>query len=169
MKTMKLTMIAALLALGAGFGSLHFYLNSLGFDPIQAVYADEAKAPAASPAAAPVTVVQATSPAPEVAKALPVPPEEKITWVQSVVDFLQGIPAVGKYLAMLFSFLAILVPILTALATMLIGISKALSAAGKKVPVLATISDYVNVAVKWVAYASMYNVQKEKPAEEKKA
>jgi hypothetical protein len=124
-------------------------------------FAEEKAAPAAvaSPEAS-VAPAESSAPAAEAIK-IPEPPEEKISWVQAVVDSVASFPWAGKYLAWLFSILAILAAVATALATCLMAVSVALDKMGKKVPFLSVAKEYIDAVNKWVKYVSMYNVQKD--------
>lgn len=92
----------------------------------------------------------------EVKPPLPVPPTEKSSVVQSILDYLNTIPAVGKVLSVIFQVLSILVVTLTALASILIALAAGLKKAGLDKAVL-----WINSILPWIKYLSMYNVQKD--------
>jgi hypothetical protein len=95
---------------------------------------------------------------------IPAPPAEKLEWVQSIIDFLAGIPAVGNILVYLFQILTILAVVLTALSSVLVVLKISFEQMGKKIAFFDTAAKWIGAILPWVQYASMYNVQKKSAA-----
>jgi hypothetical protein len=181
MKRLKLGVAAAILAIVGVLGVPHFSLDTQRSDTVShevshldaatfdhysyhdlaISFGGYAYAQEAAPADA------AAMPAAEEVAPIPAPPAEKLEWVQSIVDFLAGIPAVGNILVYLFQILAVLAVVLTALASVLAVLKVTFEQMGKVVPFFGTAAAWINAILPWVQYASMYNVQKKSAAVKK--
>lgn len=92
-----------------------------------------------------------------------VPMEEVPVWLKAVMDFVTSIPGVGPVLLSILKWMGVVAAVLTGAATMITGVAMAL----KKVSAglgFQAFADKVDALYKkiwpWVAWLSMYNVQK---------
>ena len=107
-------------------------------------------APATAPAVDPCTPLIAPTPAPE--------------WFTGFLGMVSAIPAIGGALAVVVNWMAALAALLTALSSVLLAIKKVLENMGTRVPYADIMLAWVAKVYPYVAWLSMYNVQK-KPAQ----
>lgn len=138
-----------------------------GFHMI-AVHETRAKAETAAPSDA-VHAVEPVDPAAppvdEVAPPAEIPdaPQASIpAWLRDLLDYLMEIPAVGPYLVLLLQWMGALASILTLLSSLILAIKKFLESVGKKLPYADKVLEWVKIVYPYVAWLSMYNVQKKK-------
>ena len=92
--------------------------------------------------------------------------EEVPAWLKIVMDFITGIPYVGPIVLTALKWLGVIASILTGLATLIGGVAKALSALGTALGFVRFAESVdATLAKVWpyIAWLSMYNVQKPKP------
>lgn len=92
-----------------------------------------------------------------------VAPQEGFEWLPALIGMLNGIPAVGKYLAIAFQVAAVTSASLTALVVFLETILKIPEVAARWAgaeDLADKIEEFKNKVLPWIKYFSMYNVQK---------
>lgn len=93
------------------------------------------------------------------------PPVEGFNWIPMVIEFLRNIPTVGPILETIFSVIAIVASVATALTASFMVVLKIpqLVAIWTDAPkALEYLKKFENKVLPWLAYLSIFNVQKEK-------
>jgi hypothetical protein len=83
-------------------------------------------------------------------------------WFSSFLDMVSAIPSVGNALAIVINWMGALAAILTALASVLLAIKTTLMKMGKVMPYADKLIKWIEMVYPYVAWLSMYNVQKPK-------
>lgn len=93
------------------------------------------------------------------------PPTEGFDWLPMVIEYLRSIPTVGPHLEKVFSVIAIIASVATALTACLFVILRipqvgAMWLGAEKA--LAYLEKFEKKILPWLAYLSIFNVQKKK-------
>jgi hypothetical protein len=92
--------------------------------------------------------------------------EEVPAWLKIVMDFITGIPYVGPVVLTALKWMGVVAAVMTGAATLIGSVAKALSALGTAMGFV-KFSESVDAALAkvwpYIAWLSMYNVQKPKP------
>lgn len=96
----------------------------------------------------------------------PISPVEQIveppSWLKEVIGFAMSIPTVGPIVVEILKWIGVLSALLTALSSLLLAVSKAFEAAGKVWTGAVKIKEYLDKAIYYVGYLSVFNVYKDK-------
>jgi hypothetical protein len=92
--------------------------------------------------------------------------EEVPAWLKMVMDFITAIPYVGPVVLTALKWIGVVAAVLTGVATLIGGVAKALSTIGEFLGFVTfanTVEAWLAKVWPYIAWLSMYNVQKPKP------
>jgi hypothetical protein len=104
--------------------------------------------------------VPAPAPATETPAQHSQPTTEAPAWFVSFLDAISAIPAIGNTLAIIISWMGAISALLTALSSILLALKKTMEKMGKVMPSIDIPLKWIEIIYPYVAWLSMYNVQK---------
>jgi hypothetical protein len=108
-------------------------------------------------APAPVAAVAAAPAAPSAVDQAVAPPG----WLKAVIAYAVAVPTIGPIVVEILKWIGVLASLLTALSSLLIATNKAFEAAGKVWGEFSKVKAFLDKAIYYVGYLSVFNVRKD--------